>query len=110
MRLEDESSLKDIENQETREPSVPIIMPDGAAPVYKSRKTKLELSGLPVLADFGQMRLVEGQVNQDWCMSDLYRAPEVLLGLPWEYPVDVWSIGVMVSTGSHEICIQFWLT
>ncbi|OQV11245.1 Protein kinase domain-containing protein [Cladophialophora immunda] len=28
-------------------------------------------------------------------MSDLYRAPEVLLKLPWAFPVDVWSVGVM---------------
>ncbi|KAJ6189768.1 protein kinase [Penicillium mononematosum] len=95
MLLEDHSSLKDIEDQELRSPSVPVTTTNGAAPVYRSRQTKLELSGLPVLTDFGQMRLAEGQTNQDWWMSDLYRAPEVLLGLPWEYPVDVWSIGVM---------------
>ncbi|PGH19338.1 CMGC/SRPK protein kinase [Polytolypa hystricis UAMH7299] len=96
MQLEDDSSLKDIEDQESRDPSVPIITTDGAAPVYRSREIKLKLSGLPVLADFGQMRLAEGQTNQDWWMSDLYRAPEVLLGLAWEYPIDVWSIGVMI--------------
>ncbi|KAM5438051.1 hypothetical protein McanMca71_000516 [Microsporum canis] len=95
MQLEDDSSLEDIEDQESRKPSVPIITIEGVVPLYRSRKTKLELSGLPVLVDFGQMRLAEGQTNQDWWMSDLYRAPEVILGLPWEYPVDVWSIGVM---------------
>ncbi|KAG5287886.1 protein kinase [Histoplasma capsulatum G186AR] len=95
MQLEDDSSLKDIEDQEALDPSIPVITTDGVAPVYRSRSTKLELSGLPVLTDFGQMRLAEGHINQDWWMPDLYRAPEVLLGLPWEYPVDVWSIGVM---------------
>lgn len=57
----------------------------------------LELSGHPILIDFGQMRLVQDRMNQDWWMSDLYRAPEVLLQLPWGYSVDLWSIGVMVS-------------
>lgn len=103
MQLEDDRSLKEIEDQESRDPSVPIITTHGATPVYRSRETKVELSGLPVLADFGQMRLAEGQTNQDWWVSDLYRAPEVLLGLPWEYPVDVWSIGVMVSTTSVNV-------
>ncbi|KAI5357810.1 Putative protein kinase [Septoria linicola] len=28
-------------------------------------------------------------------MSGIYRAPEVLLGLPWSHPVDIWSLGVM---------------
>lgn len=38
-------------------------------------------------------------------MPDLYRAPEMLLGLPWSFPVDVWSIGVMVCYFSpHLIC------
>ncbi|EEH10409.1 predicted protein [Histoplasma capsulatum G186AR] len=32
------------------------------------------LSGHPILTDFGQMRLVEGRANQDWWMSDPYRA------------------------------------
>lgn len=103
MQLEDDNSLQEIEDQESRDPSVPIITTHGATPVYRSRQTKAQLSGLPVLADFGQMRLAEGQTNQNWWMSDLYRAPEVFLGLPWEYPVDVWSIGVMVSTTSAKV-------
>ena len=56
---------------------------------------KYQILGIPVLNDFGQMRLMDS-TNTDWCMPDLYRAPEMLLGLPWSFPVDVWSIGVMV--------------
>ncbi|EEH37992.2 hypothetical protein PAAG_00913 [Paracoccidioides lutzii Pb01] len=48
MQLEDDNSLKDIEDQEPRDPSVPIITTDGAAPMYRSRETKLGFSGLPV--------------------------------------------------------------
>ena len=32
-----------------------------------------------------------------WWMSDLCRAPEVLSKLPCDFPVDVWSVGVMVN-------------
>jgi serine/threonine-protein kinase SRPK3 len=92
--IKDEVNFKYIEDQESQDPSVPI-MSDGAT-VYKSRATMLELSGIPVLTDFGQMRLAE-PTNKDWWMSDLYRAPEVLLNLSWGYPVDVWSVGVMVG-------------
>lgn len=43
------------------------------------------------------MRFVKAEEeNRDWWMSDLYRAPEVLLQLPWGFPVDIWAIGVMV--------------
>ncbi|KAJ5562174.1 protein kinase [Penicillium sp. DV-2018c] len=90
--------LQDIEDQESRDPSLPITSTiHGAMPivVYKSRPTMLALSGHPILTDYGQMRLVEGCVNQDLWTSDLYRAPEVLLQLPWGFPVDIWSIGVM---------------
>jgi serine/threonine-protein kinase SRPK3 len=61
----------------------------------------LELSGILVLTDFGQMRLAE-PMNKGLWMSDLYRAPEVLLNLSWGYPVDVWSVGVMVSSKAED--------
>lgn len=83
---------------------IPIITSDGTT-TYPSRPTLLELSGHPILTDFGQMRFVEGHVNQDWWMSDLYRAPEELLKLPWEYAVDLFAVGIMVGqhipTGIH---------
>lgn len=99
MEIEDDTSLKDVENEEIRSPSSPIIstVNDTTTTVYLSKPTTQKVSGNPILADFGQMRLVKGCDNRDWWMSDLYRAPEVLLQLPWGYPVDIWSIGVMVS-------------
>ncbi|EEP77080.1 predicted protein [Uncinocarpus reesii 1704] len=95
MEIDDDTSLRDVEDQESQSPSIPVVTGDGTTPIYRSRPTMLELSGHPILTDFGQMRLVEGQTNKDWWMSDLYRAPEVLLQLPWGYAVDIWSIGVM---------------
>ncbi|KAB8210114.1 kinase-like domain-containing protein [Aspergillus parasiticus] len=97
MDIEDNTILKDVEQRETENPSTPITTGTEAAAttVYRTRPTMLELSGYPWLTDFGQMRVVEGRINQDWWMSDLHRAPEVLLQLPWGYPVDIWSIGVM---------------
>lgn len=89
----DEISLKDVEEQESQNPSTPVI--SNGAPVYHSRPTMLELSGIPILTDFGQMRSAEPG-NSGWWMSDLYRAPEVILELPWGFSVDMWSIGVMV--------------
>lgn len=100
MEIDDHNSLQDVENQESQDPGVPITSTiDGDMPivVYKSRPTTLAVSGHPFLTGYGQMRLVEGCVNQEWWISDLYRAPEVLPHLPWGFPVDIWSIGVMVS-------------
>ncbi|KAF2813565.1 kinase-like protein [Mytilinidion resinicola] len=92
MESRDDTIFKDIEDEESREPSVPIVTDRG--PVYPHRPSKLELSGIPILSDFGSMRLLE-PMSTDWWMPDLYRAPEVLLKLPWEGHVDYWSMGVM---------------
>ncbi|KAL2813075.1 kinase-like domain-containing protein [Aspergillus cavernicola] len=68
----DDSILKNIEDQESQDPSIPIISDSGA----------------PLRDD-------DGRINQDWIMPDLYRAPEVLLQIPWTFQVDMWSVGVM---------------
>lgn len=62
MQLEDGSGLKDIEDQESRDPSIPIATTNEATPVYRSRETKLELSGLPVLADSGKCGLQKNRL------------------------------------------------
>lgn len=85
--------FRELEQQELQDLSKPIAN-DGSA-VYRSRAAIEEISGIPVLSDFGQMREAN-LTNNDWTMPDLYRAPEVLLGLPWSFPVDIWSLGVMV--------------
>ncbi|KAF2771101.1 kinase-like protein [Teratosphaeria nubilosa] len=65
-----------IEREEAAEPSVPIM--DGDYPVYH----------------FGSARTAS-VAQTDWCMPDTYRAPEVLLCVPWGCQIDVWSIGMM---------------
>jgi len=30
-------------------------------------------------------------------MPDLYRAPEIVLGVEWNEKIDIWSVGLMVS-------------
>lgn len=103
METEDDTNLRALEDQEKQTPSLPVISKINGATsiIYASKPTMLELSGHPILTDFGQMRLVEGSVSGDWCMPDLYRAPEVMLQLPWGFPVDIWAIGVMVGGGNR---------
>ncbi|KAI1932876.1 hypothetical protein LOZ65_000483 [Ophidiomyces ophidiicola] len=91
-RIDDSTSLQKVADQESKKPSM-LTMIDGY-PAYESREVPVALTGDPMLSDFGQMRLGEDN-NSDWWMPDLYRAPEVLLKLPWSFPVDLWSIGVM---------------
>ncbi|KAH8586811.1 kinase-like domain-containing protein [Bisporella sp. PMI_857] len=51
--------------------------------------------GRPILCDFSLAR--NGQVeHRHDIQPDPYRAPEVILEMPWGYTVDIWNIGVMV--------------
>jgi serine/threonine protein kinase len=46
--------------------------------------------------------------------SRFYRSPEVLLGLPYGHPIDVWSLGCILAEmytgfpifpGENEVCV-----
>lgn len=99
MQSIDNESFRRIEQEEMNHPSLPVD--DDGHLVYPSRGDPASLSelsalsGEPVLTDFGSSRSAEN-TNEDWWMPDTHRAPEVLLGLPGDAQVDVWSIGVMV--------------
>jgi serine/threonine protein kinase len=51
--------------------------------------------GRPILCDFSLAR--NGQVEHCHDIQpDPYRAPEVILEMPWGYAVDIWNVGVTV--------------
>ena len=66
--------------------------------VYQSRPFRrsgnLRRLGLPILSDFDGARI--GDQHQGLIQPDLYRAPEVVLGMEWTSKVDIWNAGVMV--------------
>jgi serine/threonine-protein kinase SRPK3 len=89
---ENQARFQALEDLESSDPSIPIETESG--PVYKCRHAMAEITSKPILTDYGQMRLIDSD-NDDWYMPDLYRAPEILLGLPWSHQVDIWSVGLM---------------
>lgn len=52
-------------------------------------------AGALVISDFGQARM--GLEHDGNAMPLAYRAPEVILGMPWGPPVDAWSAGLLVT-------------
>ncbi|OQV14172.1 Dual specificity tyrosine-phosphorylation-regulated kinase 2 [Hypsibius exemplaris] len=48
------------------------------------------------LIDFGTSCL-EGQTTHTYYQTRYYRAPEVLLGLPYGLPIDMWSLGCILA-------------
>lgn len=51
--------------------------------------------GDPVISDFGDAQYGEGDFDGE-VMPDLYRAPEIILGIPWDEKIDIWALGLMV--------------
>ena len=54
---------------------------------------------LPALADFNLVfpGLDKDRRHISAIQSHRYRAPEVFLGCPWSYTVDIWNLGLLVS-------------
>lgn len=62
--------------------------------VYISRPMPLT-KGAPSLCDLSEARFGNTQ-NVDLVMPDVYRAPEVVLGMPWSYSIDLWGFAMTV--------------
>jgi len=55
------------------------------------------------LADFGSAMFDGGNAITPYLASRFYRAPEVILGLPYSHPLDMWALGCVLfelATGS----------
>ncbi|KAE9376111.1 putative CDK4/6 [Stipitochalara longipes BDJ] len=92
--IEDDAIFKTFEEEESVEPSLRKF--DGDRIIYATRQVDIpENPSRAVLCDFGDAHFGDetyiGEV-----MPDLYRAPEIVLGIPWDEKIDIWSVGLMV--------------
>lgn len=104
--LSDTSSQSDcnkFEMQEMESPS-PRKIVDGDRIIYTSRPLvpRIYNYGRPILCDLGQARFDDYNPIED-IQPYQYRAPEVILDIPWTEKVDIWNVGVLVS-GLPCIC------
>ena len=93
--IEDDTIFRTFEEEEAARPSLRKV--DGDRIIYATRQVDIpESPSRAVLCDFGDAHFGEeayiGEV-----MPDLYRAPEIVLGIPWNEKIDIWSVGLMVS-------------
>ena len=92
--ISDESVLHDFENGELQEPS-PRKELDGRV-IYTSRELGMpKRMGAPVLCDLGSAVTGDTEHLED-VQPNFYRAPEVILEVPWTYSIDIWNVGCMV--------------
>ncbi|KAF8659119.1 hypothetical protein HU200_058770 [Digitaria exilis] len=52
------------------------------------------------LCDFGNAMLAGKNEVTPYLVSRFYRAPEIILGLPYDHPLDMWSVGCCL----YELC------
>lgn len=72
--------------------------------IYISRPMRVT-SGLVQISDLSEARFGDSE-NTDVVMPDVYRAPEVILGMNWSYPVDIWGLAMVVCLSHKCICVD----
>ncbi|KGO64206.1 hypothetical protein PITC_087020 [Penicillium italicum] len=92
--IDDDSVFSDFENNELQDPC-PRKELDGRI-IYTSRELRMpKILGAPILCDFGSAVMGDEQHSED-IQPDIYRAPEVILQVPWSYSVDIWNVGCVI--------------
>ncbi|PIG79102.1 protein kinase domain protein [Aspergillus arachidicola] len=98
--FEDPTVLADFWKSQLEKPMAFKIDSTGR-PVYQSRSDfgpLKSLRSIPQLVDFGLATRLEE--DDDWgvwpIQPDHYRAPEVILGIGWQMPADIWNLGVLL--------------
>lgn len=76
------------------------VDPDGKRTTYLSQELKIPKEvGAPALCDFGSA-IRGNEYHSKFIQPKIYRAGEVILGIPWTYSADIWNVGCMV--GQHS--------
>jgi serine/threonine protein kinase len=94
-KIADNSIIDTFVEEEMNTPSARKTV--NGVTIYKSRQFHLPKQlGIVIMSDFGAA--VRGDLKRHHdAQPDVYRSPEVMLEVPWSYPIDIWNVGVMVS-------------
>ena len=93
--IKDDTVFTDFEESELQRPVPRKELEDGRT-IYMSQELKVPKEpGGPVLCDFGSAK--RGKYHSAFVQPKIYRAPEVILGIPWTYSADIWNVGCMVG-------------
>ncbi|KAM3499839.1 hypothetical protein MY10362_006930 [Beauveria mimosiformis] len=88
----DDTPFSQLEKDEQARPVARKVLSDRT--IYMSRPVP-RTNGQLMLSDMGSARFGQETFKGD-IMPDVYRAPEVILGMEWSSKVDLWSVGVMI--------------
>ncbi|KAJ5102305.1 hypothetical protein NUU61_004527 [Penicillium alfredii] len=94
--INDESVFTDFEENELQRPVPRKEVDTDGRTIYMSQELKVPKQvGAPVLCDFGSA-VFGNQYHTIFIQPKIYRAPEVILGVPWTYSADIWNVGCMI--------------
>ncbi|KAH7329553.1 kinase domain protein [Stachybotrys elegans] len=104
MTIEDEQILSDFASHCRNNPQprhiraedgrVTYLAEDDLGPLYPRGVSNVIL---PMLSDFSASHAgLDGRSHIFPTQSHCYRAPEVLLGCPWTYSIDIWNVGLLM--------------
>lgn len=98
---EDDDALEDFVAAQRRTPLPRHVRKDGRV-TYLSQSNLGPVKGLKSLPELGDFDfalpgLSGNNGHLSAIQSHCYRAPEVLLGVPWSYSTDIWNLGLLVS-------------
>lgn len=95
--VSEDSIFRQFEQEELQNPSARKVDLEGNRTVYEARSLQRPRKvGHTVLCDFGEARFGQETYSDD-IQPFAYRAPEVILQVPWSYSVDIWNAGLAVS-------------
>ena len=92
MGFHDNSVLDKFAEMATNSPMPRKELPDRV--IYVSQPMPLT-KGDPSISDLSEARFGRSK-HTGLIMPNVYRAPEVIFGMEWSYPVDIWSFGMTV--------------
>ncbi|KAK2757686.1 hypothetical protein FQN54_004655 [Arachnomyces sp. PD_36] len=93
---------EEFEEGEYNDPAYRKILKDRT--IYGTRYMSQKPQGHPLICDFGEARFFD-QEHDDDIMPDIYRAPEVVMHMNWNYKVDIWSVAMVAwdLVASHTL-------
>lgn len=91
---EDENNIFQVmDDHEKESPSTRKQVSENRT-IYASRAL-IPKEGPLKLSDFGESRIGPGPYEYK-ALPMVYRAPEIMIEVPWSYPIDIWCVGMTV--------------
>jgi serine/threonine-protein kinase SRPK3 len=100
--LENDAVLADFVKYWERNDQPRHVRKEDGRTTYLSQGDFGHLQGSRLLPELADFNLSCPGLNDDFghvsaIQSHCFRAPEVLLGCPWTYSVDIWNLGLIVG-------------